>query len=152
MKSNFWHSHFRTHRLSMYQCPQSYKQNFEHPFSRILGTENYCCANDILDAKSSVNHTSGHITVRLYETSSKVVLRISDSLFTEPSKTRLTHTVKVSFSALKTLTPTLSIWLLRSHWTLKSILRETLFLDQLHDFSSLSLNSFLKPFLKSKIM
>ena len=32
------------------------------------------------------------------------------------------------------LTPTLSAWLLRSHWTLKSILQETLFLDQLHDF------------------
>ena len=40
------------------------------------------------------------------------------------------------------LTPTLSAWLLRSHFTLKSILQETLFLDQLHDFSLLSLHSF----------
>ena len=47
------------------------------------------------------------------------------------------------------LTPTLSPWLLRSHLTFKSILRETVFLDQLHDFP---LNSFLEPFLKSKIM
>ena len=48
------------------------------------------------------------------------------------------------------LTPTLSAWLLRSHWTLKSILREILFLDQF-DFLLTSLNSFLQPFLKSKI-
>ena len=40
----------------------------------------------------------------------------------------------------------------RSHWTLKSIKRETLFLDQLHDFSLLSLNSFLHSFLKSKVI
>ena len=53
---------------------------------------------------------------------------------------------------LVVLTPTLSAWRLRSHRTLKSILQETLFLDQLHDFSLLSLNSFLQPFLKSKIM
>ena len=50
------------------------------------------------------------------------------------------------------LTPTLSAWLLRSHWALKSILREIIFLDQLHDFSLLSLNSSLQPFLKSKFM
>ena len=50
------------------------------------------------------------------------------------------------------LTRTLSAWLLRSHWALKSIFRETLFLDQLHDFWLLSLNSFLHPFLKSKFM
>ena len=50
------------------------------------------------------------------------------------------------------LSTTLSAWLLCSHWTLKSILRETLFPDQLHDFSLLSLNSFLQPFFKSKIM
>ena len=50
------------------------------------------------------------------------------------------------------LSPTLSAWLLRSHWTLKSILQETLFLDQLHDFSLLLLNSFSQQFLKSKVM
>ena len=36
------------------------------------------------------------------------------------------------------------------HTALKSILWETLDLDQLHDFSLLSVNSFLQPFLKSK--
>ena len=50
------------------------------------------------------------------------------------------------------LTSTLSAWLLHSHWALKSIVRETLFLDQLHDYSLLSLNSFLHPFLKTKFM
>ena len=55
------------------------------------------------------------------------------------------------------LTPTLSAWPLRGHWALKSILWETLYdiglyLNQLHDFSLLSLNSFLHPFLKSKFM
>ena len=50
------------------------------------------------------------------------------------------------------LTPTLSAKLLRSHLTLKSILQEILFLDQLHDFWLPSINSFLQPFLKSKIM
>ena len=40
------------------------------------------------------------------------------------------------------LTPTLSACLLRSYLTLKSILQETLFLDQLHDFSLLSLLSY----------
>ena len=50
------------------------------------------------------------------------------------------------------LTPTLSAWLLRSHLTFKSILRETVFLDQLHDFPLLSSNSFSQLFLKSKIM
>ena len=50
------------------------------------------------------------------------------------------------------LTPTLSAWLLRSHWTFKSIFQETPFLDQLHNFSFLSLNSFLQPFFKEKTM
>ena len=60
------------------------------------------------------------------------------------------------------LTPTLSIWPLRVHTTLKSIFWETLFLDQLHDFSLLSLNSFFiliyeikifeKKFLDTKII
>ena len=50
------------------------------------------------------------------------------------------------------LSPTLSAWLLRSHWTLKSILQETLFLDQLHDVSFLSSKSFLQTYLKPKIM
>ena len=54
-----------------------------------------------------------------------------------------------NFNILWFLTPTLSAWPLRSHWALKSILWETLFLDQLHDFSLLSSNSFLQPFLKS---
>ena len=40
------------------------------------------------------------------------------------------------------LTPTLAAWPLRSHTALKSILWQTLFLDHLHDFSLLSLNSF----------
>ena len=48
------------------------------------------------------------------------------------------------------LTPTLTLWTLRGHTALKSILWETLFLDQLHDFSLLSLNSFLHLFLKSE--
>ena len=46
----------------------------------------------------------------------------------------------------RSLTPTLSAWLLRIHWALKSILRQTLFLDQLHDSSLLSLNSFYSHF------
>ena len=50
------------------------------------------------------------------------------------------------------LTPTLSVWPLRGHTALKSIFLETLFLDQLHDFLLLSLNSFLHPFLKSKFI
>ena len=48
------------------------------------------------------------------------------------------------------LTHTLSAWPLRSHWALKSISRKTVFLDQLHEFSLLSLNSFLHRFLISK--
>ena len=48
--------------------------------------------------------------------------------------------------------PTLAAWPLRGHTALKSILRETLFLVQLHDFSLLSLNSFFHPFLTSKFM
>ena len=36
------------------------------------------------------------------------------------------------------LSPTVSAWPLRGHTALKSILWETLFLDQLHDFSLLS--------------
>ena len=50
------------------------------------------------------------------------------------------------------LTPTLAAWPLRGHSALKSIFRETLFLDQLHDFSLLSLHSFLHSFLKSKFI
>ena len=50
------------------------------------------------------------------------------------------------------LTPTLSAWPLRGHTALKSIFLETLFLDQLHDFSLLSLNKFLHLFLKTKFM
>ena len=50
------------------------------------------------------------------------------------------------------LTPTLAAWPLRDHTALKSILWETLFLDQLHCFSLLSLNSFLHSFLKSKVV
>ena len=50
------------------------------------------------------------------------------------------------------LTPTMAAWPLRGHTALKSILRETLFLNQLHDFSLLSVNSFLHPVLKSKFM
>ena len=53
---------------------------------------------------------------------------------------------------MKSKTPTLSAWLLCSHWTLISILQETLFLNQLHDFSLSSFNSFLQPFLISKII
>ena len=50
------------------------------------------------------------------------------------------------------LTPTLTACPLRCTTALKSILWETLFLDQLHDFSLLSWNSFLQPFLKSRFM
>ena len=50
------------------------------------------------------------------------------------------------------LTPWLAAWPLRGQTALKSILWETLFLDQLHDFSLLSLNSISHPFLKSKFM
>ena len=50
----------------------------------------------------------------------------------------------------RNLTPTLSAWPLRGHTALKSILRETLFLDQLHDSSLSSSNSFLHSFIKSK--
>ena len=49
-------------------------------------------------------------------------------------------------------TPTLSAWPLLDNTALKSILWETLFLDQLQDFSLLFLNSFLPSFLKSKFM
>ena len=48
--------------------------------------------------------------------------------------------------------PTLAAWPLRGRTALKSILWETLFLDQLRDFSLLSLNSFLQPFSISKFM
>ena len=44
------------------------------------------------------------------------------------------------------LTRTLAAWPLRSHTALKSILWETLFLDQLHDFSLVSLNYFILSF------
>ena len=50
------------------------------------------------------------------------------------------------------LTPTLSAWPQCDHTALKSILRETLFLDQLYDFSSLSFNSNLHLFLKLKFL
>ena len=50
------------------------------------------------------------------------------------------------------LTPTLAVRPLRGLWAFKSILWETLFLDQLHDFSLLSANSFLHLFLESKFM
>ena len=59
---------------------------------------------------------------------------------------------KVVSKGKKILTSTLSAWPLRGHTALKSILGETLFLNQLHDLSLLSLNSFLHPFLKSKFM
>ena len=39
---------------------------------------------------------------------------------------------------------------MRGHTALESIFEETLFLDQFHNFSLSSLNSFLHPFLKSK--
>ena len=50
------------------------------------------------------------------------------------------------------LTPTLSAWPLRGHTVLKSILWETVFLDQMHYFSLLPLNTFLQLFLKLKYM
>ena len=53
----------------------------------------------------------------------------------------------VRISLLFKLIPTLSAWPLRGHWALKSILWETLFLDKLHDFSLLFLDTFLHPFL-----
>ena len=66
------------------------------------------------------------------------------------SKTRVFETDKSRnvFSP----TPTLAAWPLRRHTALKSILLETLFLDQLYDFPLLSLNSLLHLFLKSKFM
>ena len=59
---------------------------------------------------------------------------------------------KIIKSIFAWLTPTLSAWPLRGHTALKSILWETLFLDQFHDFSLLSLNTLLHPFLRSKFM
>ena len=53
---------------------------------------------------------------------------------------------------LNCLTPTLSVWPLRNPMALKSILCENLFLDQLHDVSFLSSNSFFHSFLISKFM
>ena len=53
---------------------------------------------------------------------------------------------------LVNLTPTLSAWPLRVHTALKSNFWETLCLDQSYDFSSWSLNSFSRPFLKWKFM
>ena len=50
------------------------------------------------------------------------------------------------------LTPRLATWPLRGHRALKSFLWQTVFLDRLRDFSLLSLNSFFRPFLKSKFM
>ena len=50
------------------------------------------------------------------------------------------------------LIPTLSAWPLDGHSALTSILWETLFLYQLHDFSLLPLNLFLHPFWRSKFM
>ena len=44
------------------------------------------------------------------------------------------------------LTPTLSAWPLRGLTALEPIFWETLFLDQLYDFSLLSLNSFYTHF------
>ena len=52
----------------------------------------------------------------------------------------------------RAFTPTLAAWPSRGHTALKSILWETLLLDQLHDFSLLFLNSFLHPFYKLKFM
>ena len=46
--------------------------------------------------------------------------------------------IKMTLFISKQLTPTLSAWPLRVRMTLKSILWETLFLDQLHYFSFLS--------------
>ena len=57
----------------------------------------------------------------------------------------------VEIVILKTiLTPTLAAWPLRGHRALKSILWEMLLLNQLHDFSLLSLNSFLRSFMNAK--
>ena len=52
----------------------------------------------------------------------------------------------------RSLTPSLSAWPLRGHTALKSILWETLFLDQFHKFSLLSLNSFLQLLYKLLIL
>ena len=49
-------------------------------------------------------------------------------------------------------TPMLSAGPFRGHTALKSIMWETLFLKQLYYFSLLSINVFLHPFLKSKLM
>ena len=49
-------------------------------------------------------------------------------------------------------TPTQSAWPLHGNTALKSIFWETLFLDHLHDFYLLSLNSFLHPILHSKFL
>ena len=68
-----------------------------------------------------------------------------DSLFYPGQKPGLSS---VSYSS----TPTLAAWPLRGRTALKLIFWETLFLDQLHDFSLLSFNSFLHQFLKSKFM
>ena len=101
----------------------------------------------------------------LAEFMSKTFCHFSESsvflttIFLQP-QTNLTCAFKIPYLLVYTVHPPifrriyglLSAWLLRSHWTLKSILQETLFLDQVHDFSLLSLNSFLQPFLKSKII
>ena len=71
----------------------------------------------------------------------------SRGLSIEPAVTN--RSVRTSNLKIR-LTTTLSAWPLPGLTALKSISWETLFLDQLHDFSLLSSNSFLDPFMKSK--
>ena len=73
----------------------------------------------------------------------KLKIIISKSERSSPS-----HVLRI----IHILTPRLAAWPLRDHTALKSILWKALFLDQLHDFSLLSSNSFLQLFLKSKFM
>ena len=50
------------------------------------------------------------------------------------------------------ITPTLSAWSMRGQPAFRSILKQTLFLNQLHELSLLSLNSLLQQFFKSKFI
>ena len=72
------------------------------------------------------------------------------STVSPPFKKHDTSYLNDSYYFKKKWTLTLSAWPLRGRMALKSILWETLFLDQLYFFSLLSLFSCLHPFLKSK--
>ena len=82
------------------------------------------------------------------------VLVVVEEIYWSYEKLKATFKlVKILQKESKTiLTATLSAEPQCDHMAFKSILRETQFLDQLHDFSLLSLKSFSHPFMKSKFM